>query len=227
VVLAAGLGIALVMVWLAEELYDAVTAGNGVAGLDRPALDLALRLRSPGLDRAVTLFTNLGGTIGMTVIALVAAGLLCRWHRSWLPLGLLAVGAAGSLAMTVVGKQAIGRVRPPTVDAVPPFESSPSFPSGHTLNSTVIVGLIGYLVCLRLARKRARTAVGVAATVFVVGIGLSRVYLGHHWMTDVLVGWALGLGWLAVVATAHRLWLWRHPLPPPAASPADQILSTD
>ena len=214
-VLAAGLVIVLAMLWLAEEVYDAVTAGNGVAGLDRPALDLALRLRNPGLDRAVTMFTNLGGTVGMTLIALVAAGLLCRWYRSWVPLGLLAVAAAGSLAMTMVGKQVIGRVRPPTVDAVPPFESSPSFPSGHTLNSTVIVGLIGYLVCLRLARRRARTAVGLAATLFVVGIGLSRVYLGHHWLTDVLVGWVLGLGWLAVVLTAHRLWSWRRQLPPP------------
>jgi membrane-associated phospholipid phosphatase len=212
-VLGIGLGIALLMVWITEELYDAVTERNGVAGLDRPALDLALRLRTPARDHAVTLFTNLGGTVGMSVIAVIAAALLCWWYRSWLPLPLIAVAAAGSLLMTVVGKAAIGRVRPPLIDAVPPFESSPSFPSGHTLNATVIVGLIGYLAALHLARRGARAAVGLAAGCFVLAIGLSRVYLGHHWLTDVLVGWALGVGWLAVVVTAHRLWLWRNPTP--------------
>lgn len=167
------------------------------------------RLRTPARDHAVTLFTNLGGTVGMSVIAVLAAVLLCWWYRSWSPLPLLAVAAAGSLLMTVVGKSVIGRVRPPLVDAVPPFETSPSFPSGHTLNATVIVGLIGYLICLRLAHRRARSAVAATVTCFVLAIGLSRVYLGHHWLTDVLVGWVLGLGWLAVVVTAHRLWLWR------------------
>jgi membrane-associated phospholipid phosphatase len=210
-VLGIGLGLALLMVWLAEEVYDAVTERDGLAGLDRPALDLALRLRSPARDHAVTVFTNLGGTVGMSIIAVIATALLCWWFHAWLPLPLMAVAAAGSLLMTVVGKQTIGRVRPPTIDAVPPFESSPSFPSGHTLNTTVIIGLIGYLVCLRLARRRARGAVMLAVVCFVLGIGLSRVYLGHHWLTDVLVGWALGLGWLAVVVTAHRLWLWRYP----------------
>jgi membrane-associated phospholipid phosphatase len=214
-VLGIGLGIALLMVWIAEELYDGVTERNGVAGLDRPALDLALRLRSPARDHAVTLFTNLGGTVGMSVIAVIAAALLCWWYLSWLPLSLIVVAAAGSLLMTVVGKAAIGRVRPPLIDAVPPFETSPSFPSGHTLNATVIVGLIGYLAALQLARRGARTAVGLAAGCFVLAIGLSRVYLGHHWLTDVLVGWALGVGWLAVVVTAHRLWLWRNPTPSP------------
>ena len=59
----------------------------------------------------------------------------------------------------------------------------------------------------RQRRKRARIATLSCACVFALAMGLSRIYLGYHWLTDVLVAWALGLGWLTVVITAHRLLL--------------------
>ena len=76
--------------------------------------------------------------------------------RSRTPLILMLIAVAGSLLLTTVGKQVIGRVRPPLVDAVPPYESSPSFPSGHALNSTVIAGLVAYLVLRRVHSTLAR-----------------------------------------------------------------------
>jgi undecaprenyl-diphosphatase len=88
---------------------------------------------------------------------------------------------------------------------VPPFESSPSFPSGHTLNATVILGLTAYLLVIWLRRKRWRAVTVVVATVLVAAMGLSRVFLGHHWFTDVVAGWTIGLGWLATVITGHRV----------------------
>jgi undecaprenyl-diphosphatase len=215
-----GLAAALLLVWLAEEVYDAVSEQDGVAGLDRPALDLALRLRTSTAAHLVTWFTDLGGVAGMSVIAVLASVALCRWYRSWHPAGLVALAAAGSLLMTTVGKAVIGRVRPPLVDAVPPLETSPSFPSGHTLNATVVIGVLAYLTCRRLVRRRARTAVVTAAAAFVIAMGLSRVYLGHHWLTDVLVAWVLGLGWLVVVVTSYRIRvIWQHrPRPQPAVT---------
>ena len=87
--------------------------------------------------------------------------------------------------------------------------SSPSFPSGHSLNALVLAGMVAYLVCLRLRRRSVRAATVAAAGSFAVAMGLSRVYLGHHWLTDVLVAWALGLGWLSALIVAHRLWLVR------------------
>jgi undecaprenyl-diphosphatase len=67
-------------------------------------------------------------------------------------------------------------------------------------------------VLRRLEHKRSRIAVLVAGIAFAVAISLSRVFLGHHWLTDVMVGWVLGLAWLGVVVTAHRLFLtvWQH-----------------
>jgi undecaprenyl-diphosphatase len=109
--------------------------------------------------------------------------------------------------MTVVGKAVVGRVRPALADAVPPYELSASFPSGHTLNSVAIAGVVAYLLVRRQQHAWSRIVTLACAAGFAVAMGLSRIYLGHHWLTDVLVAWALGLGWLTVVITAHRLLL--------------------
>jgi membrane-associated phospholipid phosphatase len=199
--------IAFVLSFLAARVYDAVTDRDGVAGLDRPLLDLALRLRSPSLDSLLTGFTNIAGPIGMPIIAVVALLILGIARRSWTPVILIAASGIGSLLMTIAGKDIIGRNRPPLVDAVRPYEYSPSFPSGHTLNATVIAGIIAYLLILRIRRLSARIVAVAIAAVFALAIGLSRVFLGHHWFTDVLAGWILGAAWLALVITAHRLYL--------------------
>jgi undecaprenyl-diphosphatase len=189
------------------EVYDAVTEGDGVAGLDRPVLDTAIRLRSAQLDRVLTWFTHLGGPTGMTIIAsLITVLMVWRW-RSRTPLLLMIMAVAGSLLITTVGKDLVGRNRPPLADAVPPYESSPSFPSGHALNSTVIAGIVAYLLLRRLSSMVARALTVAAALSWAVLIGLSRVFLGHHWLTDVMFGWLVGLAWLSVVITAHRLFL--------------------
>jgi membrane-associated phospholipid phosphatase len=188
-------------------VYDSVTEGDGLAGFDRPILNTAIGLRTTTSDRLVTWFTHLGGPVGMTIIAAcITALMVVRW-RSRTPLVLMAIAVAGSLTLTTVGKTVVGRVRPPLSDAVPPFETSPSFPSGHALNSTVIAGLVAYLVLRRLESRLARVTTVVLAAAWAIAIGVSRVFLGHHWLTDVIFGWILGLAWLSLVITAHRLFL--------------------
>jgi len=203
--LAAGLIPALLLALVAGGVYEAVAEEDGVAALDRPALDAAKALRSPVLDTSLTWLTNLGGSIGLPLLAAAAVAVLCRWQRSWTPLILTASAAAGSLLMTVAGKALVGRTRPPLSDAVPPYEHSASFPSGHSLNSMVVAGTIAYLLFIYLDSKRARFLTVLVSAVFIVSVGLSRVYLGHHWLTDVLVAWSLGLAWLAILITVHQL----------------------
>lgn len=205
--LAIGIGVAVVGTWAASEVYDAVREADDVAVLDRPVLDWMLTLRSPVADTLVTWWTDVAGTIGMPIVALGFLVGFTIQRRAWTPLVLLVAASGGSLLMTIAGKDLIGRARPPLGDAVPPYEHSPSFPSGHTLNATVIVGTIVYLLLLRQSRLVTRGWTIVAGTVFVVSVGVSRVFLGHHWLTDVLAAWALGLAWLALVITAHRLYL--------------------
>lgn len=206
-ILVAGAVLASLLAFTAGSVYEAVTEADGVAALDHPVLEAAKTLRSPVLDAAATGYTDLGGGIGMPILAVIATAVLVLRRRSWTPVILIVTAAAGSLLMTVAGKQLIGRARPPLSDAVPPYEYSPSFPSGHSLNSFVIAGIVAYLIILRSRSRRVRVWTVTAAGLFALTIGLSRVFLGHHWLTDVLAAWALGAAWLVLVITAHRLYL--------------------
>ncbi|RNE66983.1 phosphatase PAP2 family protein [Cryobacterium tepidiphilum] len=191
----------------AAKVYDAVTENDGVAGLDKPILHFAISLRSPWLDEVATLYTDLGGTVVMPIIAITAILVLSLRRKSWTPVIVIAGAGIGSLLMTIAGKDLIGRARPALEFAIPPYEHSPSFPSGHTLNATVIAGAIAYVLLLREKKQLTRILTIVVGALFALTIGLSRVYLGHHWFTDVLAAWMLGLAWLALVITAHRLYL--------------------
>ncbi|WP_336711161.1 phosphatase PAP2 family protein [Arthrobacter sp. USHLN218] len=205
--LAGGLIVAVVLTTAFAGVYDAVTEGDGVAELDHPLLAFAKTLRSPGLDLLATAYTDLGGTVGMPILAVLATITLAWRRRSWTPVILIPAAALGSLLMTVSGKPFFGRSRPALSDAVPPYEHSASFPSGHALNSIVIAGIVAYLIILRLRSRRSQYLTIAAAACFALLMGLSRVFLGHHWFTDVLAAWALGAAWLAVVITAHRMYL--------------------
>ncbi len=219
VTLLVGLSVVALMAKASGEIYEDVAAHDELAAVDHPLLQAALATRTPFWDRALTGFTTLGGPIAMSIIALVCTVLLARWQRSWTPVILMASAVAGSLVMTIVGKRLVARARPPLRDAVPPYETSPSFPSGHTLNSTVIAGVVAYVVIRGVHRRWLRTLALLGAISWALAMGASRVWLGHHWFTDVAVGWTLGLLWLAVVITTHQVWL-RATQPPPTSDPA-------
>lgn len=210
----------LVLMVSAGAVYDAVTEAEGVAGLDRPVLDWVMGVRTPLSEVVVTAFTNLGTTLPMVAIGggLMIALYLAFRRRTIIVLMLVA--AAGSVTFTVVGKALVGRSRPPLADAVAPYESSFSFPSGHTLNSTVVAGMLAYLVVWLAPKAWMRVTAVVAASLWAIAMGLSRVFLGHHWLTDVIFAWLFGLGWLALLITAHRLLLQRRvPVEPDFTSP--------
>lgn len=197
--------IVVVLAVLSAEVYGNVVDEAGLANLDKPTLAFMEQVRSPGLDSFVTGFTNIGGGIGMPILASILTAWLIWSSRTWRPLILIGGAAAVSTTATTLGKKLIGRNRPDHADAVPPYENSPSFPSGHTLNSTVVIGLVVYLACLQVKRTLARVGMIAAGVIFIGAMGMSRVYLGHHWMTDVIIGWALGLAWVGIVILAHRL----------------------
>jgi membrane-associated phospholipid phosphatase len=206
-ILVVGAVVAFGLSFVASRIYDSITESDGVAGLDRPVLDAAMQLRTPALDAIAAAIAYVAGPIGMPILAALAIVILALRRKSWTPVILIAAAGAGSVLMTIAGKDIVGRVRPPHADAVPPFEFSPSFPSGHTLNAIVIAGVVCYLLILRQRSTHARAITIVVASVVALTVGLSRVYLGAHWFTDVLAGWALGGAWLALVITAHRLYV--------------------
>ena len=203
----------------ATDVYEDVSHSDGIAALDQPVLDWAISTRTPTRDQWITTFTDIGGPVWGSVLAVVILGVLVAVWRRWTPVLVLLPGLLGALAITVVGKDLTGRGRPPFSEAVPPYEVSTSFPSGHTLNATVLAGLTAYLLLI-LTRRMWLGVLGViAAATYAVTMGLSRVWLGHHWLTDVLAGWLLGAAWVIGVITVHRIVLTlrdREPEPPTA-----------
>jgi membrane-associated phospholipid phosphatase len=205
--LGVGVAVAFVLAFLVARVYDAVTEHDGIASLDVPLLQAAMRLRSSWLDGFAAGIAYLFGPVGMPAMAVAAILVLALRRHSRTPLLLIAGAGIGSLLMTIAGKDIIGRHRPPLADAVPPFEYSPSFPSGHTLNATVIAGVVGYLLWLHRRTLAAKILCVVVPVLIAVVVGLTRVLLGAHWFTDVVAAWLLGAAWLALVITAHRLYL--------------------
>ena len=144
---AIGAGLVTLLTWASAEVYEDVKASNGLSNLDVLVLNLAVTVRTPQNVAVVHFFTDLGGVVKLTIITLaIVTIMVVRW-RSWTPLVLMAIGASGSLLMTAAGKQLVGRARPQLAYAVPPYETSRSFPSGHTLNSTVIASLVPTSSC--------------------------------------------------------------------------------
>lgn len=203
-----GLGIMLGCVAIAEEIYDSLdNPRDGITALDRPILHRMQELRTPALNRAVTVFTNLGDIVGMTVIALIITGILTIVYRRRTPLLLMLITALGSVAFTVLGKNLIGRPRPAHADAVPPYEGGFSFPSGHSLNSLALYGMIAYLVLILIRQWWLKILIVLGCLAFAACMGLSRIYLGQHWTTDVLTAWLVAIAWIIVVITGHRIFL--------------------
>jgi undecaprenyl-diphosphatase len=119
----------------------------------------------------------------------------------------------------------VARARPPQHDWRA-AASGWSFPSGHTTTSAVTAGLLILAVCLR--SPRGRTALCTLFAVWAAAVGLTRIYLGVHWLTDVIGGWLFAIGWLALCTVAASRRLPAHcipgaaePTPPHPIDPAD------
>jgi membrane-associated phospholipid phosphatase len=183
-------------------LADSAREHDGVsANLDpRVAADV-LDARAAVLTHAAKLFTLLGSEPVVGALALLLVVLLLERRGPFLA-GCAAGAMAVSAALTVGVKLLVERARPGAVDRLGPLDSSYSFPSGHTLNSAVLLGLVTLLL-IPLIRARGRRIVAViAAGSVAVAIGLSRVYLGYHWASDVLASWLIAVAILACVRIA-------------------------
>jgi membrane-associated phospholipid phosphatase len=140
-------------------------------------------------------FSWAGGWIGLSVLGVVVA-LVLAWERSWLDLAFFALAVAGSQLAVMLLKDAFERPRPDAGSAVPLPESF-AFPSGHAAAGAASFGAVAVLVDERLPSARARRWLWAGVIALGIGVGLSRVALNVHYVTDVLAGWCFGLAWLA------------------------------
>lgn len=189
---------------LIASLCFAVVGNPGPLPGDQAAADLAESIRSPWLTERVERLTVFGsGYIVWPLVAVVCLGLAAARHRSEL---LVILVAALVLAVAVPElKDAIERPRPPDGLVA---TSSYSFPSGHAAHGAWYVFLALLVVYLAPGLRHPKLLLGTA-TVFCVLIGFSRIYLGVHYLSDVIGGWALALAaftlWPVVQRARGRL----------------------
>jgi membrane-associated phospholipid phosphatase len=119
------------------------------------------------------------------------------------PVLIVGLTLAGSGGLTFVLKAALSRPRPPLHDALARADGY-AFPSAHAATAAAAFGVLAYLVALRVRRWKVQVTVWAGAATLTTLVGISRIYLGVHWTTDVLGGWAFGLLWLTIVVSACR-----------------------
>ncbi len=156
----------------------------------------------PATVSVIKAVTRLGSSgVLWTLIGLAAVVLAIR--RRWRLAIYLLVTAAGALTLDPVLKALVGRLRPVVAHPVA-YGNGDSFPSGHALGSIVCYGAL-FLVFLPAARGIWRRVFTVVIVALIAAIGVSRLLLGVHYLSDVLGAWALGVTWLGVTAFAFEL----------------------
>ncbi len=152
-----------------------------------------------GVIKAVT-WLGSGGVL-WTLIGMAVVGLAIR--RRWRLAIYLLVTGAGELALDPVLKALVGRLRPVVAHPIA-HGNGDSFPSGHALGSIACYGAL-FLVFLPAARGTWRRVFTVAIVALIAAVGISRLLLGVHYISDVLGAWALGITWLGITAFAFEL----------------------
>lgn len=195
-----GTGAAAVLFAAQAGVVDTVAdlAGNGV--LDQAVWAWFVAHRTPSLTVVMAAVSRYGGTAGMALLALIGAAVLWRYRRR-AQAGVVVAATVGAALLVSAFKNLYGRVRPPLVDQLV-VETNAALPSGHSLGSVVVLGVLAAVVVLLVRRTALRVGAVLAAAAGIAAIGVSRLYLGVHWATDVLTGWLLGGAWLALCVTA-------------------------
>ncbi len=191
-------------------LAGAVAGGGVERHVDRPVLDWLVRHRDPTFTGGMKAVTALGSSAVLIVLVLAAGGvtwLACRaGRRRWTvrPWLLLAAAWAGAWALSGLMRPLVGRPRPPVSEHLVAV-SSWAFPSGHAAQAVAFYGCGAALVATCAARWSAKVGAWAVAFGLTAGIGLSRLYLGVQWLTDVLGGYALGAVWLGLLLMVARV----------------------
>ena len=182
--------------WLAEEMFDADTAH-----FDAVVRTAIHGFASPPLTAAMEVFSILGSVALIVGLTLLAMGIFFYFHRPRAA-ALLAITMTGAAVLDEVLKHAFHRPRP-----VAFFGSSPnsySFPSGHALGSMCFYGALAMILSARIAPRAARVFLYLGALLLVSAIGISRIYLGVHYPSDVIAGYLAAIVWVGAVGVAQE-----------------------
>jgi membrane-associated phospholipid phosphatase len=180
---------------LADHVDD---AGRGPTAYDTAVWTFAVEHRDAAGTAIASALRVGGGAVALGVVAAAAALSLLLGGRR-LDAALVVSTPLVGILLTDTLKLGYGRPRPPAVEQLVP-EAGFSLPSGHTVDATVVIGVLALVLVVRTASRWRRTAIVAVATVAITAAGAGRIYLGVHWATDVITGWLLGAVWVALCA---------------------------
>jgi undecaprenyl-diphosphatase len=161
------------------------------------------RSRTPFMNALFVGITTSGSSVAMGLVVILAVIILIARRRfRWA--AYLGITAAGGVLLNELLKLHFARQRPDPKGAVLGADGY-SFPSGHTMGGTIVLGALGYLAARSVPTWRGKSAVLAALATTDLAIAISRLYLGVHWTSDVLAGLAAGLLWVAATTTAYEL----------------------
>jgi len=184
----AGLGLLFGSLLIFTISAYAVVTGNA-AGFDDPIRNFFYGLRADGLNTMLEGITYLGNWQSVTIVCL----LLLAYDKTRIPYGVLGstVAITDSLLNKLL-KEFFERARPD--DILPLIDQGGyAFPSGHSVTSIAFYGMLLFLVQTRMEDRKKANALSIVLLLLIVLIGPSRIYLGVHYPTDVLAGWAEGV----------------------------------
>ncbi|MEG4026193.1 MULTISPECIES: phosphatase PAP2 family protein [unclassified Microcoleus] len=214
-----GLAVAALAMWgfatLAQEVLEKETYA-----FDKSILLYLRSLHTPLRDRIMLAFTFLGEPNLLLALS-VSLGIILWWRKHNSEATTIAVTGAGALGLNILLKQLFARARPQLWERAVEVKFY-SFPSGHAMISMVVYGLLGYLLGSRFPKQR--WWIYSLTVVLIAAIGLSRLYLGVHWPTDVIAGYMAGFIWLIACILSLEVWKQFHDSRP---VPEENFLSPD
>jgi undecaprenyl-diphosphatase len=198
---------------------DTQTVDEWILRSLRRADDLAVPIGPPWVREAALDITALGSVVVLLLLVVAVMGLMFL-QRQYGILLLTALATATGGAASVVLKELLGRDRPTVVPHLREVTTS-SFPSGHAMLSAIVFLTLGILLMQTVHGRAAKWYCLSWALVLTILVGLSRIYLGVHYPTDVLAGWMAGIAWALacwVAAQCMRRWRRRHDKAPTDAA---------
>ncbi|CAN7565558.1 phosphatase PAP2 family protein [Mesorhizobium sp. LjRoot246] len=185
--------------WLFFGVLEDVVSGDPLVLADGAIYRALQDLRSLPGDAVMIAITELGDTVVVVAVTIIIF-LWLAWKRAWRTAAYWIAAIAGGSALNTAIKVALHRTRPGELHYS--GWSAFSFPSGHSTVNTVLYGFLAFLIAREL-RPALRVSVALGAAVLIFMIAFSRLYLGAHWLSDVLGGLAFGAAWLALLGLSY------------------------
>ncbi|MGE0305222.1 MAG: phosphatase PAP2 family protein [Acidimicrobiia bacterium] len=184
------------------KLWDSARENGSTTRVDRDLTQWIVEHRTAAIVDVMQAVTRLGD--GWVVAAVVAVGALVLHRERRRGATILVVSSAGSAVIVALTKQLVARPRPPTADAAIAANGY-AFPSGHAAQSIACYGALAVITFGLTHRRRTRLLAGLGASTVALSLGVSRIVLGVHWLSDVLAGWTVATGWLSLVLLGTRV----------------------